>query len=168
MLFRTFQQGAELDPKILAVLAAGLLFTPVLAAHAQPAEGTLIQNWKITCADGPCRAFFNISQDGKIVVSWTLLHDPASDSATSIIKIPTGVALQPGLRIYADETTFFDAPYQLCEPDGCTAIIAMDKAMIEALGRQATARVAFVPYGGSQTTAYEVPVGGLGDALDAL
>lgn len=154
--------------RILTAFFFGILYVPVLAAQAQPTEGELIQNWKITCEDGPCRAFFNISQEGKIVVSWTLLHDSTSDSTTSMIKIPTGVALQPGLRIYADNTTFFDAPYQVCEPDGCTAIFTMDHTMIDALGKQKTVRLAFVPYGGSQTTAYEVPVGGIKDAINSL
>lgn len=153
---------------IFAAVAFGMLYLPVMGAQAQPTEGKMIQNWKITCANGPCRAFFNISQKGKVVVSWTLLHDPASGSTTSMIKVPPGVALQSGLRLYADEKTFFDAPYQVCEPDGCTAIFAMDDAMIEALGKQETARLAFIPYGGSQSSGYEVPIVGIKDAIDAL
>ena len=153
---------------MFTALFIGILYVPVVSAQAQPAEGELIQSWKITCEDGPCRAFFNISQKGKIVVSWTLLHDSTSGNTTSMIKIPTGVAIQPGLRIYADDTTFFDAPHQVCEADGCTAIFMMDNAMIDALGKQETVRLAFVPYGGSRTTAYEVPVGGIKDAINSL
>lgn len=141
---------------------------PQLATAQTDNEGKTIEHWRITCADGPCRAFFNIQQNDQIVVSWTLLHDPAQGTTSSLVKIPTGTALPPGLRIYADDDTFFDAPFQVCEPDGCTAIFVMDDAMLTALSDKTTARIAFIRYGENETVAYEVPVAGLKEAVDSL
>ena len=146
-------------------LAVALSPAPV---QAQATEGQMFGVWKYTCADGACRTFLNLQRDGAEVVSWTLLRDRGNGQSTSLIRVPEGVALPPGLRIYADDTTFFDIPYQVCDGTGCSAIAVMDEAMQKALEGKKTVRVAFIPYGQPEPVAYEVPVEGFRAALDAL
>lgn len=158
-------QSVFLPPR-RAVLALALALLPA-AAFAQT-EGDLFGSWKYTCAEGACRAFLNVKQGEQIVVSWTLLRDRERDQSTSVIRVPQGVALPPGLRIYADDTTFFDMPFQVCDPEGCAAVAVMDSKMQAAIAGKNVVRVAFIRYGESGTVAYEVPVDGFSAALDAL
>lgn len=149
---------------LMLAVGAAAPFAPVLAQT----EGALRGIWKITCENGPCRAFVNIRQGDEIVVSWSLLRDPGRDEVSSLIRVPILVALPPGLRIYVDDTTFYDVPFQVCDLDGCTAIWVMDAAIQEAIASRETVRVAFIRYGQSKTFAYEVPVTGFTEALEAL
>lgn len=148
------------------MLSVGVV-APLVPVLAQT-EGAFFGVWKITCEDGPCRAFVNIQQGEDIVVSWSLLRDPARDQVSSLIRVPVLVALPPGLRIYLDDTTFHDVPFQVCDLDGCTAIWVMDKAVQAALAGKEKVRVAFIRYGQQKTFAYEVPVNGFAEALGAL
>lgn len=152
--------------RLALMLSVGVV-APFAPAFAQT-EGALHGIWKITCENGPCRAFVNIQQGEEIVVSWSLLRDPARGEVSSLIRVPLLVALPPGLRIYVDDTTFYDVPFQVCDADGCTAIWVMDKAMQAAVAGKQTVRVAFIRYGQPNTVAYEVPVNGFADALEAL
>lgn len=153
--------------RLTAAVSLAFALSPA-PGQAQATEGQMFGAWKYTCEDGACRTFFNLQKDGAEVVSWTLLRDREKGQTTSLIRVPQGVALPPGLRIYADDTTFFDIPYQVCDGTGCSAIVVMDEAMQKALEGQKTVRVAFIPYGQPEPIAYEVPVEGFRAALDAL
>ena len=153
--------------RLTAALSLAFAMSPA-TLQAQATEGQVFGVWKYTCADGACRAFFNLQQEGAEVISWTLLRDREKDQSTSIIRVPEGVALPPGLRLYVDDTTFFDIPYQVCDGSGCSAIAVMDAAMLSAIEGKATVRLAFIRYGEPQPIAYEVPVEGFRAALDAL
>lgn len=150
-------------------LAAALALFPVAPRPALAlTEGDLFGAWKYTCADGTCRTFLNVKQGEEIVVAWTLLRDRDKNQSTSIIRVPQGVALPPGLRIYTDDKAFFDVPFQVCDETGCAAILVMDGAMQSAIAAKDVVRVAFIRYGQTETFAYEVPVKGFRAALDAL
>ena len=156
--------------KLSAPIAAAILsVSPCAIATAQSdAEGERIGFWQISCTDGPCRAFVSIARGDDLAVAWTILRDPEDGSATSLIRVPNGVALPPGLRVYADEETFFDAAFQVCEADGCTAILEMTDEVLAAFEGVDVARVGYILYGEQATTAYEIPVEQMGEAIDAL
>lgn len=97
-----------------------------------------------------------------------MFKNPQTGEGTSLIRVPTGVALQPGIRIYGEDDTFFDIPYQVCEPVGCTAILQMGERFMRVMTDRETARVAFYRYGAQEPIAYEVPVGMMQEALDGI
>ena len=149
-------------------------FSVTSAALAQEAssttfsDGKFVGKWLLTCEEGPCRAFFNLRRDDEIIIVWTMLKNPQTGDATSLIRVPTGVALQPGIRIFAEDDTFFDTPYQVCEPNGCTAILQMDERFMSVMTDRETARVAFYRYGEGSPEAYEIPVAMMQEALDGI
>lgn len=157
----TLCRAVALAPLLLSLAAPGA------AAQTVP-EGTMIEAWRITCEGGPCRAFFNIENAGRVVLTWSLLRDRAADQVTAIITVPTGVALPPGLRVELGDGRHVDGAFQVCEPDGCTAILLLDAEAQTALGARQTTRVLFVPYGAEAPVAFEVPVAGFAQATEAL
>ncbi|MDZ4138537.1 MAG: invasion associated locus B family protein, partial [Erythrobacter sp.] len=114
---------------LMLIFAVLVPLFPVLALT----EGAFFGVWKVTCEGGPCRAFVSIRKGEETVVAWSLLRDPARNEVSSLIRVPVLVALPPGLRIYADDTTFFDVPFQVCDLEGCTAILVMDAAVQAAI-----------------------------------
>jgi invasion protein IalB len=156
------------------VTSIALCFSATSGALAQEAstttfsDGKFVGKWLLTCEEGPCRAFFNLRRDDEIIIVWTMLKNPQTGDATSLIRVPTGVALQPGIRIFAEDDTFFDTPYQVCEPNGCTAILQMDERFMNAMTDRETARVAFYRYGEGSPEAYEIPIERLQEALDGI
>jgi invasion protein IalB len=156
------------------LLGGAFCFSAIGLAFAQDANPTtfsdakFVGKWLLTCEEGPCRAFVNLRDGEEIVLVWTIIKNPQTGEATSLIRVPTGVALQPGIRIYAEDDTFFDTPYQVCEPTGCTAILQMKERFMKAMADRETARVAFYRYGAQDPIAYEVPVGMMQAALDGI
>lgn len=151
---------------LLLALAGPL--TATAQVSSQVSEGQMIGRWKVTCADGPCRAFLTLQQGDTNVLTWQLLGDGAVSTNSMILTAPLGTALPPGLRVQADEATVFDVPFQVCDEGGCVAVALVTAEMRAAIGAQDVVRVAYVRYGEPGPVAYEVPVDGFGRALDAL
>lgn len=128
----------------------------------------MIEAWKITCEGGPCRAFFSLTRENDVVLTFALLRDRVADKVTAVIRVPTGVALPPGLRLEIEPENSLDGAFQVCEADGCTAILPLDAAAQAALATKTTVRVLFVSYGEANPVAFEVPITGFAEALDAL
>jgi invasion protein IalB len=87
---------------------------------------------------------------------------------TAVIRVPLGTALPPGLRVELGEGRHADGAFQVCEADGCTAVLPLDAAARAALAGLSTTRVLFVPYGSGAPVAFEVPVAGFAQAVEAL
>ncbi|MCX2722718.1 invasion associated locus B family protein [Roseibium salinum] len=61
-----------------------------------------------------------------------------------LVAVPTGVLIQPGLRIQIDESKPVQAKYSICAPNACYAELAIDDSFINAMKQGSEIRVA--PY----------------------
>ncbi len=61
-----------------------------------------------------------------------------------LVAVPTGVLIQPGLRIQIDDSKPVQAKYSICAPNACYAELAIDDTFINAMKQGGEMRVA--PY----------------------
>lgn len=151
--------------------AKSLLIVSFFAAQpvaAEVVEGQMIGNWKVTCENGPCRAFLTLQRDGTDVVTWQLLGDRASGAMSMLLTVPSGTALPPGVQVSASETSTFQIPFQVCDASGCIAATVVAQDMAAAIGAVEVAKVSYVRYGQSVPLRFDVPVAGFGEAFDKL
>ncbi len=151
--------------------ALGLVTVAVLAgqpAAAEVTEGQMIGTWKVTCENGPCRAFLTLQHNGADVVTWQLLGDRITKATSMLLTVPTGAALPPGVRVTISEASNFQVPFQVCDASGCTAAAVISPEMIAAIEGVKIAKVAYIPYGQQAAVSYEVPVDGFGQALKLM
>ena len=146
-----------------SLLMAGFLLAQ--PAGAQVAEGQMFGTWKVTCENGPCRAFMTLQKDGTDVLTWQLLVDRSTKARSMLLTVPNVTALPPGVRIWVNEASNFQIPFQVCDASGCIAAAVIAPEMATAIGGVGKVRVSYVPYGAQSPVTYEVPVNGFGEAL---
>ena len=59
----------------------------------------------------------------------------------SVLSIPSGVLIQPGVEVKIGDKETRKLPYSLCQPDHCEAVLALDDVMIKGLSAASTAEV---------------------------
>lgn len=137
-------------------------------ASAQVAEGQMFGTWKITCENGPCRAFLTLQHDGADVLTWQLLADRTTKATSMLLTVPGGTALPPGVRVWVSDATNFQIPFQVCDASGCIAAAAIATDMATAIGAVDAVKVSYIRYGKQAPLTYEVPVAGFADALQQM
>lgn len=148
------------------------LFVVCIPAFAQN-QGQAFGSWTYTCKNERCEAFVGRQEGDKAMFVWSLLRDRDKGQVRSVIRVPLGVALPAGLRIYTSESRFFTLDFQVCKAVGCAAVTVMDDAMQAAIAATESVRIVFIPFdqvdpAHPKTVTYEVRVDGFKKALDAL
>jgi invasion protein IalB len=155
--------------------------TPTPGAAAAPAAPPKVQrtevisagNWTVTCAqtDPPgakrrCSAVLKIAQDQnnaqRVVFTW--LVGVQDGKTLSVVSIPPGILIDPGVgvKVGANEGRKFN--YSLCQPDHCEAVIPLDDALAKQLAASPTAEASVVAANGS-TVKFAVNLTGFEQAL---
>ena len=135
------------------------------AASAPPASPKVLRteviaddNWTVTCAqtDQPnakprCSAVLKITQNQNNVqrVVFTWLMGVQDGKPISVLSMPSGVLIGPGVqvKIGAGEARKFN--YALCQPDHCEAIVPLDEDIVKELKAAPTSEISVEAVGGS-------------------
>jgi invasion protein IalB len=148
--------------------------TPAAAApKIQRTEVINAGNWTVTCAqtDQPnakprCSATLKITQDAnnaqRVVFTW--LMGIQDGKALSVVSIPPGILISPGVVIKVGAKEGVKFSYSLCQPDHCEAIVPLDEALQKELASSPTAEVSVVAVTGS-TVKFTVNLAGFEQAL---
>jgi len=176
---------------IFALMALGLAPAPVLAqpadkasepAKSEPvkirrAETIVDDNWTVTCAltdqssaKKQCSAILRIAQADKngaqrIVFSWVLGHQDGK--LESVLSVPSGVLIQPGLEVKIGEKETRKLVYSLCQPDHCESVLPLDEMMVKGLSAASTTEVTIFAVNGS-TAKFTVNMKGFAQAIADL
>ena len=123
-----------------------------------------------TCDAGPCQAVISMIDEGDegMRFSWTFIYDQKSGQLSSIITLPLGVAIQPGLKIALNSRESFSAPFQVCDKEGCRSVLIVDADLETAFEASESVAVQFVPYGSKSFVEIEVPMAGYSDASQRM
>jgi invasion protein IalB len=173
----------------LAIL--GLAPASALAESAQPAdksapaepakirrsETIVDDNWTVTCAltdqsgaKKQCSAVLRIAQTDKngaqrIVFFWVLgRHDGKLES---IISVPTGVLISPGVEVKIGDKETRKLGYSACQPDHCEAVLPLDEVMVKSLGTAPTTEITIAAVNGA-TAKFTVNMKGFSQAVADL
>lgn len=135
---------------------AGPAPQPPSAVKPQPAapairrtETIAIEGWTVTCRENEgakraCSAELRVLQadannQQRVIFNWILgLND---GKALTILQVPTGVLVQPGVEIRIASKEARKVPYTLCDQVKCEAVIVMDDSFIKDVTMAATTDV---------------------------
>lgn len=124
--------------------------------------------WTLSCGTGLCQAFMTIEAEGKDILSWTITANPERNLVSMLLSAPVGTALPPGIRFWTAAETYFDVPFQVCDPNACTAVAVVDAKMRQAIAGTKAVRVSYYVYGKADPIVFDAAVEGFPDAVAAL
>jgi invasion protein IalB len=179
-----------------ALMTFGFAAAPVLAQSAQPAdksaqpaekpaepakirraETIVDDNWTVTCAltdqsgaKKQCSAVLRITQTDKngaqrVVFTWVLGHQDGK--LASVLSVPPGVLIQPGVEVKIGDKETRKLLYSLCQPDHCETILPLDEVMLKGLGAAPTTEVTVYAVNGA-TAKFTVNMKGFSQAIADL
>jgi invasion protein IalB len=105
------------------------------------------ENWVVTCnefAEGPrprvCSAVLQIAQQNtnQVVFAWTIAIDNAKQMVT-IMQMPTGVNIPPGVELRVGKVPPHKIPFASCDTGGCVATSPMDANLLKEMTTVPTA-----------------------------
>jgi invasion protein IalB len=140
------------------------------------AESLAYDNWTVNCAytDQPaakpaCSAVLRIAEKinnvPRVVFTWIIGHQ--NSELVSVLSMPTGVKIGPGVEVKFGNQTARKYGYSLCAPNRCEAIIPMDATVVTEMKRAATTQVTIVGMSG-QNAQFKVDMKGFERALAAV
>ncbi len=108
-----------------------------------------------------------LKQGGQIIMRVIIALAPEQNQPFALFTLPLGVLLPPGVSLKIDEGELLPFPYEICQPDGCKAVLRLDDATLDKLKKGAKAEVAFHGAGRREV---KVPLSlkGFGTAFAAL
>ena len=108
-----------------------------------------------------------LKQGGQTVMRVVVGLAPEQNQPFALFTLPLGVILPPGVALKIDEADPLEFPYEICQPDGCKAVLKLDDATIDKLKKGGKAEVSFHGAGRREV---KVPLSlkGFGTAFAAL
>ena len=125
---------ASLAPVALLAFAFGCA-----SASAQSAAPSM-DSWIKVCRSDEkskkelCKTAYDLrSAGGQFLASVAIVE--ASGEARKIVEMimPTGLLLQPGLKVQVDQNKGEDAKFGMCAPDGCVAQLVSNDAFVASM-----------------------------------
>lgn len=154
---------------------AGLVLAPVVvfcSASQALAETSVkhFENWTFSCEEKACQIFVTLADNKTKIAKYSLsiVYDGGKNATSAILRMPLGVALAPGVRVFADGTNFYDWPYQVCEDAGCQAVAVLEDPAIAKFKTADALQVQFIAYGSKKQDSFKIPMAGFNAAYDML
>lgn len=140
------------------------------APQVQIPSNQLYGNWMFSCEQAVCQAYLSLSDSktNEPKLSWAFIYDATKAKISTVLQVPTMVALPPGVRVYLDEKTTLTWPFQFCDKTTCRAIAVVSDSEFASLKRREQVVAQFFEYGRSKPVSYQIPMGGLAAATDRL
>lgn len=175
--------GAERGDKPRRIVAANEAASgPPPAAAALPApkivrtETISYDNWTVSCAytdqrgaKPNCSALLRIAEKindvPRVLFTWIIANPNAKP--VSVLSMPTGVLIEPGVEVKIGDGAARKYGYTLCAPDHCETVIPMDTSILMAMKRAPTTEATIVGLKG-QSVKFTVNMKGFDQALAAV
>lgn len=148
---------------VAAVVALGAGAVSSALAQ-QPAAAPVTDTWIKVCRSDDktkkelCKTAYDLrTSAGQFLASVAIVE--ASGEARKIVEMimPTGLLLQPGLKVQIDQNKGEDAKFGMCAPDGCVAQMVSNEAFVAAMKKGTTLIV--TAYGqASNPVTFSVPL----------
>lgn len=155
---------------------------PPAAATTQPApkivrtETMAYDNWTVSCvytdqggAKSDCSAVLRIAEKindaPRVIFTWIIANQNAKP--VSVLSVPTGVVIGPGVEVKIGAGPVTKYGYSLCAPDHCEAVIPMDSSVLTAMKRAPETEATIVGLRG-QSVKFTVNMKGFDQALAAV
>ncbi len=123
---------------ILAAIGATFALTALVATPAAAQSAT--DSWIKVCRTDEkakkeiCKTAYDLrTSGGQFLASISVVE--VSGEARKIIELimPTGLLLQPGLKVQVDQNKAEDAKFGMCAPDGCVSQMVSNEALVASM-----------------------------------
>lgn len=131
---------------------------------------TAPDNWIEECdGAGACRASRAMVERGTGQRAAILSIVVQKDSPGLLVSViaPIGIAVEPGVRLIFGGMTQ-DAGVQVCYPDGCRAVAALETDAAETLLKAAQIDIRYFAFGADAPVSVTVPLDGLATSVTRL
>jgi invasion protein IalB len=167
-------------PERGAAKSEGSAEAPSAETHSAPkivrTETLTYDNWTVSCAypsqrgaKPRCSAVLRLAERinnvPRVVLTWIIGEQKSKP--VSVLSMPTGVLIGPGVEVKIGAASARKYGYSLCASDHCEAIVPMDAAVTSELKRGPTVEVTIVGLRG-QSVKFTVKTKGFEQAFAAL
>ncbi|MER2604678.1 MAG: invasion associated locus B family protein [Siculibacillus sp.] len=152
-------RGSTLAAMAVALTAGVFTPAPSSAQSAAPTDA-----WIKVCRSDEkqkkelCKTAYDLrSAGGQFLASIAIVE--ATGEARKIVEMimPTGLLLQPGLKVQVDQNKGEDAKFGMCAPDGCVAQMVSNEAFVASMKKGSTLTI--TAYGqASNPVTFTVPL----------
>ena len=127
----------------------GMAFGSALAQDApKAAEAVTLDGWMKICGNDErakkeiCKTGYDLRSEGGQFLSSVSVSEMTGE-ARKIVELimPTGLLLQPGLKVQVDQNKAEDAKFSLCMPEACVAGFVTNDTFVASLKKGATLTV---------------------------
>lgn len=183
----------KLSPKYLAIFVlciavAGFAFMQISnkGANAQAEQGGTGTNiadvkdaWDVRCdepAEGEAKESeayceivqrLSITETGQRLIELAIGYPGDSETARGVFILPTGILLEPGVKIVIDDNAPFSFRVRYCLPDGCFGFINLNDDVLKLFREGSVAKV-ILARPNAQNLEIQMPLSGFSKALDQL
>ncbi|MCE1234762.1 MAG: invasion associated locus B family protein [Hyphomicrobiales bacterium] len=123
-----------------AILGAATLATALAGPASAQSASPMTDTWIKVCRSDDkqkkelCKTAYDLrTAGGQFLASVAIVE--ATGEARKIVEMimPTGLLLQPGLKVQVDQNKGEDAKFGMCAPDGCVAQMVSNEAFVSAM-----------------------------------
>ncbi len=146
-------------------IAVGLLASGAMAQSVSKR----FRNWTYDCTQGVCQIYITLADKvNNKNFAFTVLHDAKTKTYSGILKMPLGVALPPGVRVFTNMRDNYAFTYQFCDTEGCNAIAKLDPKLVQQMHDVSDVQVEYFAYGKQKLDAFRISMEGFTAAAEAL
>lgn len=126
--------------RVIVTAATAMMTLPGMAVGSALAAESPTDQWLKVCQKDEkakkelCQTTYDLrSNDGQPLATFMVVELTGEARRMARVILPTGMLLQPGLKIQIDQGKSEDAKYAFCAPDGCFAEMLISDADFAAL-----------------------------------
>ncbi len=134
-------RSSSLYPLAMSIGIA-LFQSAALAQEAEPPSADeVFSDWRVLCQpveqDVACQMIQSVAaeENGPPVFLLSVSDDEDTDQSYTVITVPVGVYLAPGIELHVDKRRPFKVLYEVCDQLGCHAGFRMNGDVLAAFRR---------------------------------
>ena len=149
--------------------------TPPAVPQITKTETTKVDNWLLTCVEfanpankRACSVKSQIVQEktNNVVFIWEI--GPNSErKIISLIQVPTGVLIEPGIELHVGKAAPRKFGYTSCEPNRCTSVFPVDEKLVKEIAANPKVEAVIKAVNGSTLT-FQIDAAGIDKAYALL
>ncbi len=126
--------------RVIVTIATAMMTLPGMAVGSALADDSLTDQWIKVCRKDDkakkeyCQTAYELrTNDGQFLATFMVVEMTGEARRLARVIVPTGMLLQPGLKVQIDQNKPDDARYTFCAADGCISEMLITDAQFASL-----------------------------------
>ncbi len=168
-------KGASLAFAVAAMLVPAVVQAQdaTLAPGGPSSLQETYQDWRVVCVQQEAQRRCAMSQqlaqqDGRRILALELSTDTGGETATGMLVLPFGLALDEGVTLTVDDAAPEGLRFRTCLPVGCLVPLTLTASALEQLRNGNALKIAAAASDTGQPVSFAISLGGFSAALTRL